>query len=142
MKRSLLYALLLPLLISCGTGGEQKCIVAADSLMENDPDSAYKLLRREYGKAKDLSRGNRMRYLLTYAEAMNKAYIPMDTVKFMDDVLDYYYSHGDANEFSSSDISNLLGTSQQRVTNIKSSINEKLFHKKGSKSLLANLSLL
>ena len=31
-------------------------------------------------------------------------------------------------EFSSTDISNLLGTSQQRVTNIKSSINAKLFH--------------
>lgn len=49
MRRLLLYALLIPLLISCGTGGEQRCIVAADSLMENNPDSAYKLLRSEYG---------------------------------------------------------------------------------------------
>ena len=45
-------------------------------------------------------------------------------------------------EFSSTDISNLLGTSQQRVTNIKSSINAKLFHQKGSKSRSASLSAL
>ena len=98
MRRLLLYALLIPLLISCGTGGEQRCIVAADSLMENNPDSAYKLLRSEYGQSESFSRGTRMRYLLTYAEAMNKAYVPMDTVKFMDDVLDYYNSHGSATE--------------------------------------------
>ena len=42
--------------------------------------------------------------------------------------------------FSSTDISNLLGISQQRVTNIKSCINMKLFHQKGSKSLFVNLS--
>lgn len=98
MKRLLLYALLFPLLISCGTGGEQRRIVAADSLMENNPDSAYKMLRRDYGQVKNLSRGNRMLYLLTYAEAMNKAYIPMDTVRFMDTVLDYYNSHGSNTE--------------------------------------------
>lgn len=98
MRRLLLYALLIPLLISCGTGGEQRCIVAADSLMENNPDSAYKLLRSEYGQAENFRRGTRMRYLLTYAEAMNKAYVPMDTVKFMDTVLDYYNSHGSATE--------------------------------------------
>ena len=98
MKRLLSYLLLISLLMSCGTGGERKNIVAADSLMESDPDSAYKMLRRDYGQVKNLSRGNRMFYLLTYAEAMNKAYIPMDTVRFMDTVLDYYNSHGSNTE--------------------------------------------
>lgn len=45
-------------------------------------------------------------------------------------------------KFSSTDISNLLGISQQRVTNIKSNINVKLFHQKGSRSLNANISRL
>ena len=45
-------------------------------------------------------------------------------------------------KFSSTDISNLLGISQQRVTNIKSNINAKLFHQRGSRSLNANISSL
>lgn len=40
----------------------------------------------------------RMETLLLRAEEMNETYVPMDTVKFMHEVLDYYMSYGNHNE--------------------------------------------
>lgn len=56
----------------------------ADSLLEEYPDSAYQVLKDSINEISRLGQRNKMEYLLTYAEAMNKAYIPMDTIKFMD----------------------------------------------------------
>ena len=39
-----------------------------------------------------------MRYLLLQAEAMNKAYLPLDSITYIDEVLDYYLSHGNRDE--------------------------------------------
>lgn len=96
--RKLLYILLVFLLTSCGNSSKPEIILKAEPLLEEHPDSAYKMLARAYTKLQDFRRSDRMYYLLTYAEAMNKVYVPMDTVKFMDDVLDYYDFHGNSNE--------------------------------------------
>ncbi len=92
--RSLLCILIVLLLTACGNKINTKFIAQADSLLENRPDSAYAILKKNYHATASLSKNLRMLYLLTYAEAMNKAYIPMDTINFMDDVLKYYNSHG------------------------------------------------
>lgn len=97
MKR-LLYLLIVGVLVSCGYGNKQKVLMKADSLLEEYPDSAYQVLKDSINEISRLGQRNKMEYLLTYAEAMNKAYIPMDTIKFMDDVLDYYNFHGSNNE--------------------------------------------
>lgn len=96
--RRLLYILLVIMLISCGNGSKPEIIVKAESLLEEHPYSAYKMLTRAYTTLKDFKRSDRMAYLLIYAEAMNKAYVPMDTVKFMNDVLDYYDLCGNRKE--------------------------------------------
>lgn len=96
--RSLLCILIVLLLTACGNKINSKFIAQADSLLEGRPDSAYAILKKNYHATASLSKNQRMLYLLIYAEAMNKAYIPMDTINFMDDVLKYYNSHGDNHE--------------------------------------------
>lgn len=97
MKR-LFYLLIVGVLVSCGYGNRQKVLMKADSLLEEHPDSAYHVLKDSFNQTKEFNQHDRMAYLLTYAEAMNKAYIPMDTIKFMDNVLAYYNCHGNYNE--------------------------------------------
>lgn len=43
-------------------------------------------------------RRERMERLLSKAEEMNQNYVPMDTVKFMDEVVSFYSSHGNREE--------------------------------------------
>lgn len=81
-------------MVSCENPTTPKVIVEASSLLEKQPDSAYAILKNKWSSLKNFSRRNRMQFLMIYAEAMNKAYIPMDTISFMDEVLRYYDSNG------------------------------------------------
>ncbi len=92
--KHILYSLFFILMVSCENPNTPKVIVEASSLLEKKPDSAYVILKNEWSGLKNFNRRNRMHYLMTYAEAMNKAYIPMDTISFMDEVLRYYNSNG------------------------------------------------
>ena len=70
----------------------------AERLMRTSPDSALLVLEQAKKEATTYSRRNRMHYLLLQAEAMNKAYLPLDTLTSMHEVLDYYLSHGNRDE--------------------------------------------
>lgn len=80
--------------VSCTLSNKPKDLARAESLVDSLPDSAMIVLSEIHGEAKNYTEGYRMRYLLVYAEAMNKLYVPMDTVKFMPDVLRYFEKHG------------------------------------------------
>ncbi|MBQ7419194.1 MAG: hypothetical protein IJV17_00475 [Prevotella sp.] len=56
------------------------------------PDSAMLLL--DEVQKEDLSKKYRMKYELLRTQAMNKAYVPLDSITVMDTVLEYYELHG------------------------------------------------
>ena len=74
-----------------------KALSQAASVIESHPDSALHLIRQAQKECKSYSASQRMHLLLLYAEAMNKAMLPMDTLRF-DEIYHYYMSHGSANE--------------------------------------------
>ena len=112
MKHSLPVFLLLLLLLA-GCSREDRAFVAmldrADSLLRVNPDSALKLLSPlshspslsspplgEVGRG--LGKESRMRYQLLLADALNKTDRPMPSDNVMQEVVDYYDRHGNANE--------------------------------------------
>lgn len=92
---NIIFALLI---VSCGTGATPQAISTADSLMEDNPDSALSVLNNAAKDFNGYSKKQQMRYLLLKAIAMNKAYIDMDTLKFVDNIFEYYKNHGTPNE--------------------------------------------
>ena len=70
----------------------------AERLVQASPDSALLVLEQAEKETATYPHRNRMRYLLLRAEAMNKAYFPLDSITYMDEVLDYYLSHGNRDE--------------------------------------------
>ena len=99
------------LLTACSR--EDKAVVElldrADSLLRVNPDSALKLLSPlshspslsspplgEVGRG--LGKGSRMRYQLLLADALNKTDRPMPSDTVMQEVVEYYDRHGNANE--------------------------------------------
>ncbi len=105
--------ILLSLLLPMACGHEDKALTRqldrADSLLRVNPDSALKLLSPlshspslsspplgEVGRG--LGKGSRMRYQLLLADALNKTDRPMPSDNVMQEVVDYYDRHGNANE--------------------------------------------
>ena len=97
------------LMAGCGKGsilpwlgederGLPQALLLADSLMNSRPDSALAVLEGAEGDMAGESRSVRMRYLLLRHQAMNKAFVPFTSDSLMLDVVDYYDSHGTANE--------------------------------------------
>lgn len=82
-------------IVSCSLSHKPKGLERAESLVDSFPDSAMTVLSNIRGEAHDYGKGYRMEYLLLYAETMNKLFLPMDTIKFMPEVLNYYERHGD-----------------------------------------------
>lgn len=81
-------------IVSCSLSNKPQGLARAESLVDTLPDSAMRVLTGIHAEVQDYSERYRMEYLLLYAEAMNKLFIPMDTVKFMPKVLSYYEKHG------------------------------------------------
>src|SRR5574344_1776948 len=87
------------LLVSCGGTSQQRNMLSrAERLMNNHPDSALKILDSARNEAPNLPRSLRMRYELLHAATQNKAYISFTSDSVMKEVVDYYDSHGTANE--------------------------------------------
>lgn len=70
----------------------------AESIMDNSPDSAFSVLSDLRERKSHLSRSQRMRLELLYAESMNKAGVHLDNDSVLLDVVKYYDTYGDANE--------------------------------------------
>lgn len=98
MKRLLYWALLLVGITACVNPKGEEVLAEAERLIRTSSDSALLVLEQAKKEAATYSRRNRMRYLLFRAEAMNKAYFPLDSITYMDEVLDYYLSHGNRDE--------------------------------------------
>lgn len=98
MKKLLYWAIWLIGITACVNPKGKEVLAEAERLMQASPDSALLVLEQAKKEAATYSRRNRMRYLLLRAEAMNKAYLPLDSITYMDEVLDYYLSHGNRDE--------------------------------------------
>ena len=83
---------------ACVNPKGEEVLAEAERLIRTSSDSALLVLEQAKKEAATYSRRNRMRYLLLRAEAMNKAYFPLDSITYMDEVLDYYLSHGNRDE--------------------------------------------
>lgn len=77
-----------------GGKGGPALLAQADSLMASQPDSAYNLLIAADSAHRHWRRADRMRYELTLAEAMNKAYRDFTTDSVLKQVVRYYDRHG------------------------------------------------
>ena len=101
MKRLLIYiyALMALLMASCTGDNRQAAalLLQADSLMDEQPDSALHLLESHLADKDAWPHAQRMRYELLRAKAMNKAYVPFTTDSVMLQVADYY-DDGDPND--------------------------------------------
>ena len=98
MKKLLYWAIWLIGITACVNPKGKEVLAEAERLMRTSPDSALLVLEQAEKEAATYPHRNRMRYLLLRAEAMNKAYLPLDSITYMDEVLDYYLSHGNRNE--------------------------------------------
>ena len=98
MKKLLYWAIWLIGTTACVNPKGKEVLAEAERQMRTSPDSALLVLEQAKKEATTYSRRNRMHYLLLQAEAMNKAYLPLDTLTSMHEVLDYYLSHGNRDE--------------------------------------------
>lgn len=100
-KQILLFLTVL-IAISCRRSDDRAAayLNRAENIMEENYDSALILLDSITDAPGSLSRADYMRYLTCRVSAMNKAYIPLDTVSFMPLVLQYYKSHGTPSELT------------------------------------------
>ena len=98
MKKLLYWAIWLIGITACVNPKGKEVLAEAERLVQASPDSALLVLEQAKKEATTYSRRNRMHYLLLQAEAMNKAYLPLDTLTSMHEVLDYYLSHGNRDE--------------------------------------------
>ncbi len=85
------------------TNSEEKAQVQhtlnlADSLMEENPDTAYTLLKRDSALVQKAGKAERMRYALLKTNAEDKLYIPHKSDSLMREVADYYEKHGSERE--------------------------------------------
>lgn len=92
--RKFLLLFLSVLLFSCTGSKKPKVLSDAEKLMEDNPDSALKILNNSEKSAQTYKESYKEEYLLLKATAMNKAFVSMDTVTFMQSVLSYYKKHG------------------------------------------------
>ncbi len=98
--KNLIYCLLLLFVVSCSSHeSESEALMRqAEELMSEHPDSALRVLNSIGDKWETLAKAERMRYLLLRTEALNKTYAALDTIEYMDEVLDYYKRHGTPHE--------------------------------------------
>ena len=88
----IIFVFLLP---SCTEHGKYIQFSVIGELIENDmPDSALRLLDRMKASKDEMPKKYRMRYELLRVQALNKAFIPLDSITVIDTVVDYYESHG------------------------------------------------
>lgn len=75
-----------------------KVIDNALAVVEEDPDSALSILNNIKGEVPTWSKRQRMHYALAYAQAQNKAFVPVTGDSTLQEVVRYYESHGTKNE--------------------------------------------
>jgi len=102
MKKLICLFLMLCLMAGCMRTSRHPQLVAVDSLLVSQPDSALALLRQQLpsfgGTEGGSSSSDRMYYYLLLADACNKCYDTLPSDSIMHEVADFYDAHGTANE--------------------------------------------
>lgn len=96
--RTLLFMLLMELVSCSGNQGAKALLKRVDSLMEENPEAALALLDSAEVASYVYPHGQKMRYEMLRAKAMNKAYVDFTSDSIMKEVVEYYDAHGTANE--------------------------------------------
>ena len=76
----------------------ERRLSVADTLMNEQPDSAYRMLCAMNEEAERLPKAQRMRHLLLRSNAQNKAYVDFTSDSIGTLLVDYYDQHGTPNE--------------------------------------------
>ena len=90
------------LIAACGGNHQYDRIVAeADSILHDQNGNhrtAMQILDSLRPKSSSMTRSQRMRFEMVYADGINKNYIPFTSDSILTEVADYYQSYGSANE--------------------------------------------
>lgn len=93
MKKLLLLIAGCLLLTMCSSR-DTKALDQAERLLDSFPDSAYRILSHEEQHLSSYDKSAQMRLLLLKTDAMNKLFMPLDSISYMERVLTYYRNHG------------------------------------------------
>lgn len=98
-KRNIIRLILISVLMACtGHNAFEKSLSVADSLMHEQPDSAYRLLCAMEQDAARMPEALQMRRLLLLSNAQNKVYKPFASDSIGTLLTEYYDRNGKANE--------------------------------------------
>ena len=98
-RKTYLFFLLISFLVACTEHGAFECRLAlADSLMNEQPDSAYRILCSMDTEAKEMPQSLRMRHLLMRSNAQNKVNVDFTSDSTGNVLVSYYNTHGTSNE--------------------------------------------
>lgn len=86
------------LLTGCSGDGYTPELLAIDSILNEKPDSALRLLDSLGTEARSWSKSQRMRHSLLTMKAQNKAYVPFTSDSLANDLVSYYDRHGTPND--------------------------------------------
>lgn len=97
--KHLFYLLTLLLISSCSphTNSSNQLKVIKENI-NNNLDTALVLLKQERSNYATYNQKEKMYYLLLQTEAMNRAFMPLDTISYMQNVIDFFSSNGDNHE--------------------------------------------
>lgn len=93
-----LVPILIALILQSCVSESSKRLQNIDDVLSESPDSAWVMLENETNFLGTYSKSERMKYHLLRAETMNKLFYSMDTITYIDEVLDYYSVHGNREE--------------------------------------------
>ena len=98
--KTILLLPILSLILSCSYNDKQVdlAITKAEELLDVCPDSSLAILDGVDSLKTKWHTSQQMRYELVRAQAQNKAYINFSTDSILKEVVDYYDTHGTANE--------------------------------------------
>lgn len=94
---NLLLGLIVLLFVAC-TSNEKQRLQQIENVLEESPDTAWAMLSQDGNRLSKYSKSDRMKYLLLRTKAMNKLFYAMDTINYMNDVLEYYAFYGNTGE--------------------------------------------
>lgn len=86
------------LLAGCGGNGYTPELHTLDSIVNEKPDSALRLLDSLSTEAQGWSKSQRMRHSLLTMKAQNKAYVPFTSDSLANDLVSYYDGYGSPND--------------------------------------------
>jgi hypothetical protein len=86
------------LLAGCSGDGYTPELHTLDSIINEKPDSALRLLDSLSTEAQSWSKSQRMRHSLLTMKAQNKAYVPFTSDSLANDLVSYYDNYGTPNE--------------------------------------------